>query len=86
MFQLMSSLKVSIQYKKQVEAVVAEEEEERECPARYFSNGSNSGDVRLGAGARTERSQCAAVMGQLTRTSAGLSLLYYLCNRRNRLL
>ena len=23
---------------KQVEAVVAEEEEERECPARYFSN------------------------------------------------
>ena len=38
MFQLMSFLKVSIQYKKQVEAVVAEEEEERECPARYFSN------------------------------------------------
>ena len=32
-------------------------------------------DVDIGAGAQTERSKCAAVMGRLTRTSAGLCLL-----------
>ena len=57
------------------------EEEERECPERYFSSADQTQvtfcrhDVDIGAGAQTERSKCAAVMGRLTRTSAGLCLL-----------